>query len=377
MKKRLVNKIIIFLIVVLAIFLIFLFVNKVDRNLFNSLFKNNKEGIIEKDNNNYNDDKNSVDNDGNYVDNIQNDLNRVKISTWVTYWDLPAKTFSENMPGDIKNISYFAANFNENNKLVVPDKLKDFYNNTKGFNFKKYLTIVNDVIKSDGSSIQKDTEVLNPLLYDESYRGSHIDEIVNLAIDYGFEGIEIDYERLKKDMVLWENFIIFINELYSKASEKGLDLRVVLEPNIPFENLNFEKGPTYVMMCYNLHGGFSGPGEKANPEFITSLIEKMNKYDVKKDFALATGGFDWPEGASGSANENEKVKSVTEKEAKSLIIEYNAEAIRAEESKYLYFKYKDEDNINHEVWYADNETLSYLSSFILKEGYDVSLWRVE
>lgn len=377
MKKRLVNKIIIFLIVVLAIFLIFLFVNKVDRNLFNSLFKNNKEGIIEKDNNNYNDDKNSVDNDGSYVDNIQNDLNRVKISTWVTYWDLPAKTFSENMPGDIKNISYFAANFNENNKLVVPDKLKDFYNNTKGFNFKKYLTIVNDVIKSDGSSIQKDTEVLNPLLYDESYRGSHIDEIVNLAIDYGFEGIEIDYERLKKDMVLWENFIIFINELYSKASEKGLDLRVVLEPNIPFENLNFEKGPTYVMMCYNLHGGFSGPGEKANPEFITSLIEKMNKYDVKKDFALATGGFDWPEGASGSANENEKVKSVTEKEAKSLIIEYNAEAIRAEESKYLYFKYKDEDNINHEVWYADNETLSYLSSFILKEGYDVSLWRVE
>ncbi|MDU5109139.1 MAG: glycosyl hydrolase family 18 protein [Clostridium sp.] len=377
MKKGLVNKIMIFLIVVLAIFLIFLFINKVDRNLFNSSFKNNKEGIIEKDNNNYNDDMNSVDNGGSYVDNKQNSLNGVKISTWVTYWDLPAKTFSENMSGDIKNVSYFAANFNENNKLVVPDKLKDFYNDTEGSNFKKYLTIVNDVIKSDGSSIQKDTEVLKILLYDKSYRENHINEIVNLAIYYGFDGIEIDYERLKKDMTLWENFIIFIKELYSKASEKGLDLRVVLEPNIPFENLNFENGPTYVVMCYNLHGGFSGPGEKANPEFITSLIEEMNKYEVKKDFALATGGFDWPEGASGSANGNGKVKSVTEKEAKSLMIEYNAEAIRDEESKYLYFKYKDEDNINHEVWYADNETLNYLSSFILEGGYDVSLWRVE
>ena len=377
MKKGLVNKIRIFLIVVLAIFLIFLFINKVDRNLFNSSFKNNKEGIIEKDNNNYNDEMNSVDNSGSYVDEIQNSLNGVKISTWVTYWDLPTKTFSENMSGDIKNVSYFSANFNENNKLVVPDKLKDFYNDTEGSNFKKYLTIVNDVIKSDGSSIQKDTEVLKILLYDKSSRENHINEIVNLAIDYGFDGIEIDYERLKKDMTLWENFIIFIKELYYKASEKGLELRVVLEPNIPFENLNFEKGPTYVMMCYNLHGGFSGPGEKANPDFITSLIEEMNKYEVKKDFALATGGFDWLEGASGSADGNGKVKSVTEKEAKSLIIEYNAEAIRDEESKYLYFKYKDKDNITHEVWYADTETLNYLSSFILKEGYDVSLWRVE
>lgn len=377
MKKGLVNKIIIILIIVLAIFLILLFVNKVDRGLFNSSFKNNKEEIIEKDNNNYNDDMNSVDNSGSYVDNSSNSLNGIKISTWVTYWDLPSKTFSENMPGDIKNVSYFAANFNENNELVVPDKLKDFYNNTKDYNFKKYLTIVNDVIKSDGSSIQKDTEVLKMILYDKSSRENNINQIVNLAIQYGFDGIEIDYERLKKDMTLWENFIPFINELYSKASEKGLDLRVVLEPNIPFENLNFEKGPTYVMMCYNLHGGFSDPGEKANPEFIISLIEGMNKYDVKKDFALATGGFDWPEGVSDSTDGNGKVKSVTENEAKSLIREYNAEAIRDEESKYLYFKYKDEDNINHEVWYADNETLNYLASFILKEGYDVSLWRVE
>lgn len=377
MKKGLVNKIIIILIIVLAIFLILLFVNKVDRGLFNSSFKNNKEGIIEKNNNNYNDDMNSVDNSGSYVDNSSNSLNEIKISTWVTYWDLPSKTFSENMPGDIKNVSYFAANFNENNELVVPDKLKDFYNNTKDYNFKKYLTIVNDVIKSDGSSIQKDTEVLKMILYDKSSRENNINQIVNLAIQYGFDGIEIDYERLKKDMTLWENFIPFINELYSKASEKGLDLRVVLEPNIPFENLNFEKGPTYVMMCYNLHGGFSDPGEKANPEFIISLIEGMNKYDVKKDFALATGGFDWPEGVSDSTDGNGKVKSVTENEAKSLIREYNAEAIRDEESKYLYFKYKDEDNINYEVWYADNETLNYLASFILKEGYDVSLWRVE
>lgn len=377
MKKGLLNKIIIFLITVLAIFFIFLVINKIEASLFNSLSNNDKEESIEKDNNNYNNNKKVVDKYGNYVDNSPNNLEEDEISTWVTYWDLPSETFSENMIGDIKSVSYFAANFNENNELVVPDKLKDFYNNTKKSNFKKYLTIVNDVIKGDGSSIQKDTEVLKMILYDKSFRESHIDEIINLAIDNGFDGIEIDYERLKKDMTLWENFITFINEIYSKANEKGLDLRVVLEPNIPFENLNFEKGPTYVMMCYNLHGGFSGPGEKANPEFITSLIDGMNRYEIKKEFALATGGFDWAEGESSSADGNKKVKSVTENEAKSLIREYNTNVIRDEESKYLYFKYTDEDNINHEVWYADNETLNYLSRFILKEGYDVSLWRVE
>ena len=85
-------------------------------------------------------------------------------------------------------------------------------------------------------------------------------------------------------------------------------------------------------------------------------------------FALATGGFDW--------GENGITKAVTEAEANEILTKYNIEAQRDDNSKYLYFNYVDEDNINHELWYADSYTLEYLAKPIIEEGYDISLWRL-
>lgn len=60
-------------------------------------------------------------------------------------------------------------------------------------------------------------------------------------------------------------------------------------------------------MCYNLHGNVSEPGGKATPEFIKNSIEEMSKVPENKDFAIATGGFDW--------QTNGKTTAVTEAEA--------------------------------------------------------------
>jgi spore germination protein len=294
------------------------------------------------------------------------DLNN--LSSWVVYWDLDVDNEIKQLDNKLSSISYFAANFNDKNQLVMPEELITYYNQTKLYSFKKYITIVNDVIYDNGKSSVKDKEVLRNVLGDEVSRNNHINEILDLANKYEFDGIEIDYEQIKDDLDLWENFLLFIKELYSKANSNNLDLRVLLEPNAPIEKLDFIEGPTYVMMCYNLHGAFSEPGEKTNEEFIKGLMEKMEKIDGDKNFAIATGGFDW--------GEDGKTKSVSELDVNKILSEYNVNVLRDDNSRYLYFNYVDEDNIKHEVWYADKVTLECLYKPIIEAGYDVSLWRL-
>lgn len=290
------------------------------------------------------------------------------LSAWVVYWDLNSDSEIKTLGKKLRNISYFAASFDSNNELVMPEKLTNYYNETKGYDYNKYITIVNDKINSDGSSSLKDTNLLKDLLSNPDSRSSHIKDIINLAVKYGFDGIEIDYEQIKNDMKLWDNYILFINELYNKAEKEGLKLRVVLEPNTPLNKLKFNEGPTYVMMCYNLHGGFSEPGGKADSKFIKDLIEKMGKIPGKKNFAIATGGFNW--GSNG------KTTSISEAEANRISKECNAKVKRDNESQCLFFNYKDENNIEHQVWYADVITLNSWMKVITEKGYDVSIWRL-
>ena len=290
------------------------------------------------------------------------------LSSWVVYWDLEVDDEIKQLENKLDSVSYFAVNFNDKKELLVPQKLITYYNDSKIYNFKKYITIVNDIVYDNGRSSVKDKDILKELLTDEVSRSNHIKEIISLANKYKFNGIEIDYEQIKGDIELWNNFLLFIKELYSEARQNNLDLRVILEPNAPIDKLDFIEGPTYVMMCYNLHGGFSEPGEKANKEFIESLIEKMGKINSNKIFAIAPGGFDWV--AKGNA------KAVSEVEANKIIEKYNVDVKRDNNSQYLYFNYIDEDDIKHEVWYADKVTLEYLSEVITEAGYDISLWRL-
>ena len=294
--------------------------------------------------------------------------NNDKLSAWITYWDLNVDDDIKALDKKLKEISYFAADFNFDNNLIIRDELINYYNKKKNNDYIKYLTVVNDKKNIDMSYSVKDTNLLKLLLNDSDSRSNHVKEIINLAEKYRFDGVEIDYEAIRNDMELWNNYLLFIDELYSKCTEAQLKLRIVLEPNTPIDNLNFREGPTYVIMCYNLHDASSTPGEKANPKFIKELINKMKKVPGKKSFAISTGGFDWPL--------NKKATSICQTEAEILAKKYNVKEERDLESQCLVFKYVDESNISHEVWYADENTLNKWMSVIDESGYDISIWKL-
>ncbi|MDZ5723861.1 MULTISPECIES: glycosyl hydrolase family 18 protein [unclassified Acetobacterium] len=292
---------------------------------------------------------------------------------WMVYWDAEnGKNELLNSKG-INKVCYFAAYFNESNQLILPDEideLKKKINLDKNQNeLIEYLTIVNDKVLSNGKSSLKDQNLLEELLKNETTRNQHIDDIISLAKANGYEGLEIDYERIRKNYDLWALFIDFIIELNARCENEGLKLRIVLEPTTPFDKAEFPEGPEYVMMCYNLHGTHNDPGPKADFEFIENLIKDMKTIQGDKNFALATGGFDW--------SSDGKVTALTEEQAFSLLNESGSNVQRDAGSGSLNYKYSDKSDILHEVWFADDITLNGWIKTIEENGtFGISIWRL-
>ncbi|HHV64840.1 MAG TPA: glycosyl hydrolase [Peptococcaceae bacterium] len=301
-------------------------------------------------------------------------IDNINYSVWTTYWDTSDLEYEiEKMKENISQICYFAAYFDQSKKVFIPEQVTESFKKVRTLygskEYKHYLTFVNDLLLESNKSSLKDVNLLYSLLETKESREKHIEEIIYLASKEGFQGIEIDYEAIKKDFELWELFIRFIIELYTRTENDHLSLRVVLEPNAPLDRINLPEGPEYVMMCYNLHDYGTVPGPKANKKFIEDLVRKTETLPGRVNFALATGGYDF--------QENGLVNSLTEREATELALLHEQSPLRDEESRALVFSYKDSQGVNHEVWYADKETIDYWIDIIWSTGNDkISLWKI-
>lgn len=294
------------------------------------------------------------------------------ISLWTVYWDSDITAELARMEKYVGTLCYFAAYFKEDGSLFIPPETKEVRSLVKmtygDKRFKSYLTVVNDITMEDGTSKLKDTELLTRLLESEDSRKEHIKDLLSMTLEGGYDGLEIDYEAIRKDMALWKHFTEFVEELYRQALSQGLGVRILLEPGAPTEKLSLPEGPEYVLMCYNLFGYGTEPGPKADRAFLEDMVEKMKGFQ-KVNFALATGGFDF--GEEGSAAQ------VTEEDALLLIKDYNAVTQRDEQSQCVVFQYRSASGKHHEVWYADKNTIEYWIQIIEDKGdYSISLWRL-
>ncbi len=293
-----------------------------------------------------------------------------QLSVWTVYWDAQEGTEEfGRFEKRLDEVCLFGAHFEEDGKLFLPEELTfDKRAAKKKKQLVEYLTIVNDRILADGCKEYKKTEFLQDMLNDQERRKEHIEEIIALAKSEHYDGVEIDYERIWRDCEIKDSFIPFIKELYAAATANDLKLRVVLEPGTPFNDIELPVGPKYVVMLYNLYGMHSGPGPKADSDFIKKVLGKMANMPEPKAVAFATGGCIW--------NSDGEKRFITEKEAKQLLEQYKADAKRDGASKAVTFKYR-EGTTAYEVWYADAATLDYWISLAEDAGIrDIAIWRL-
>lgn len=295
----------------------------------------------------------------------------IRSSAWLAYWELDAgEKDLQRIAKKLDKLSCFGAYFDQDDRMFIPKELSDKKNELKAKKekYETYLTFINDKQNLDGSVVIKDIEVLRRLFSDGSTMERHIEEIIALTLQGGYDGIEIDYERIWKDEKIGQAYLQFVEKLYVKAQEKNLKLRLVLEPGTPFSSTNFTKGPEYVVMLYNLYGLHSEPGPKANREFIKKTVIRMKDLPGEKSVALSTGGCLW--------GDDGKKRLLTEAEAKTLAVTHGSETKRDRESQCIVFAYKDM-GVSYQVWYADVETLNYWISIAKEAGVNnISLWRL-
>ena len=293
---------------------------------------------------------------------------------WLAYWNYDGYEKEMTCLEESSTaVSVFGVLFDykEDKPFLTPEteELLTKVTSDKGEDEKIYLSFINDLRLEDGSYSNKDPELLLRLLEKPENRERHIQEIVELASASGVDGIEIDYENLKKKEELWEPFCLFLEELKKQCDENGLLLRVVLGA-YDVDKAQFPAGIEYAVMCYNLYGTHSGPGPKADVAFLKETFERCKNLPGNISAAFSTGGFVW----AGDSCE----KALTEKEAAELYAslgENASELERDSASGALHFTYT-EDGVSREVWYADGETL-YLWKQTAKE-YGIthfSLWK--
>ena len=294
------------------------------------------------------------------------------LAYWFTYWDIDAvyEDFYRESE-QLDTICFFAAYFDKEQKLFIPGNITDaverLRNEGKLEEKDTYLTFVNDLLTAGGSSL-KDTDLLYTLLADPAAAERHAEEIVDMTQGLGMDGVEIDYERIRDDGTLWEYFFRFENILWEKCREKGLKLRIVLEPSAPTGGYAWPEGPEYVMMCYNLYGAGTEAGPKADPEFLRRMVASMEQLPGTLNFALSNGGFDF-----GEEGDAEQLNSA---DVAGRIRKYGGSPVRDENSGAMVYTYSEEGQ-KHEIWYADRETLQYWISVIGKEGHHrISVWRL-
>ena len=290
---------------------------------------------------------------------------------WVVYWDI-SRGEKELLAIDkaksgvtYSGVSYFGAYYDKSEQLFIPKEILSA-TPVPGDHF---LTIVNDKENKDGSVSLKDTALVADILKSDSERRQRAKEILDLAHSYGYNGVEIDFERVWKDEKVRTNFVAFLSVLQEQAKKRKMALRVILEPSVDYSSVNLPKGPTYVIMAYNLFGTHSGPGPKADYQFLQKIARNLKNVPRPHGVALSTGGCYW---ASNGVK-----KFIATTEAIRLAEKYNAVPKRDILSGALHFTYTDEECITVTIWYADEVTIQqWVKRLKPYQLDDISIWRM-
>ncbi|MBP1991823.1 glycosyl hydrolase family 18 protein [Paenibacillus eucommiae] len=297
----------------------------------------------------------------------------VELSAWLVDWQW--QTGLEDLQAiypSLNSLQVFAAYFDHTDSLYFTEafnQAQPLISETRSQMgaAKRYLTLVNDRYDQNGKAVQKDSALITRLMSTTESRKRHIDEILARADTDGYDGIEIDYEKIADDD--WEQVLLFYAELYQRLDVIGKSLRIVLEPRTPINKLSLPEGPSYVMMAYNLYGTHSGPGPKADHAFIAELADRMDPIPGEPYIAFALGGFEW--------NKDGKAAALTEKQAAELSQKSLDSPQRDTASGSVRFSYMAEDKSKHTVWYADDITLAGWIETARQAGYsNIALWRL-
>lgn len=223
-----------------------------------------------------------------------------------------------------------------------------------------------------------DPGTVQAMLHNPTAVETHIDELVNLAVANGYDGIDIDYEDLSgRDREVYSEFLtnlgtalrgagkLLTTAVHPKTSEAGDDERNLAQD---YQAIGAAVDQVRVM-TYDYSWDTSSPGPVAPADWVEDVIAWTVTQIPREKVVLGVVllGYDWGEGPGAT---------VDYEEAQSIARAHDA-TVRRFRDRSPWFTYQDSSGVWHEVWYEDSQSarakLALVSEYGLAGAF---FWRL-
>lgn len=192
-----------------------------------------------------------------------------------------------------------------------------------------------------------------------------IDQIIENIQAKGFDGLDVDFEFIYPEES--EDYVNFLNNLRQRLNPLGYPLFSALAPKtsdtqrgVLYEGHNYEGIGRAVngvlLMTYEWGYTFGPPLAVAPLPNVRRVVEyAITRIPVNKLFlGIPTYGYNW---TLPYQKGNPGAPSLSPVEAINLARRYGAEIQFDQNAQAPWFRYRDESNIEHEVWFEDARSI--------------------
>ncbi|MGZ4132518.1 MAG: glycosyl hydrolase family 18 protein [Actinomycetota bacterium] len=204
---------------------------------------------------------------------------------------------------------------------------------------------------------------------DATKRGRTISRLVNLAAAHGYDGLDLDFERMastdteKRAARIAADYVAFVQRLAARLHADGRGLSVTVMARTAETTWHTGMSATvfdyaglgaaadvFRVMAYDRHWGGGRPGAIAPLPWVRAIIRYTTPLvpASKVELGVPTYGYDWPDGGHATA--------VTYRGARALQREHHTTVAWSDTSDESHFSYRAK-GVRHRVWFADARSI--------------------
>jgi peptidoglycan-N-acetylglucosamine deacetylase len=213
--------------------------------------------------------------------------------------------------------------------------------------------------------------MLHRVLNDKQKKERLISDIVKVIQQNHFAGVNIDFEEVTETSD--EPLVSFMSELYARMHPLRLLVTQDVSPfNQDYNLKELGKYNDYIfLMAYDEHSSSSEPGPVSSQRWIQAALDQAVKEIAPQKLILGIAGYgyDWPKGDRGD--------DVSFAEALSIASQSGATVTFDTDTYNLFYKYTDENDVEHNVHFTDAATNFNTMRFASEYNVGgVALWKL-
>ena len=288
----------------------------------------------------------------------------------------------DNMLSYISYMSVFSYGFTMDGDIIPPELNDDFMIEI-AVNKQTVPVLTLTPLGPDGKF---NNELITSVVNNEEIKWKLIYELLNVMKVKGFQGVDIDFEFIKKEDR--DKFTEFVNDVAVTMRNNSFFTTIALapktssdQPGLLYEGKDYkalgEVTDGVLLMTYEWGYKYGPPMAVAPLNMVRRVIDyAVTEIDREKiNIGIPNYGYDWPLPFVAGTTEAVTIGNI---EAVNIAVKYGAEILFDEVSASPYFYYYDEYGTEHVVWFEDVRSLQEKYGLINEYGLEgLGYWNIQ